>query len=102
MQRPADHGIVFLLVGNTSKPINGGGMAAPVYRVGDLVNPNPQYLDEDNPLAVGMILEVRHMRPRAAEVRVLWNDIEGDPVWTPINEVLTLKWQACNGPDDVV
>ena len=42
------------------------------------------------------------MRPRAAEVRVLWNDIEGDPVWTPINEVLALKWQACNGPDDVV
>ena len=77
-------------------------MNAPVYRVGELVNPNPQYLDEDNPLAVGMILEVRHVRPRAAEVRVLWNDIEGDPVWTPISEVLALKWQACNGPDDVV
>jgi len=61
----------------------------PIYRVGDIVKPNPLLSqDEDNPDALGLILEMRsmlHMRP---EARILWNDmLETGPRWMYIKDV---------------
>ncbi len=77
----------------------------PVYRVGDLVNPRANPIlnpSEDNPDAIGLILEMRSMMHRAPEARILWNDmLDWGPKWTLISDVQPLE-QPCNGPQAVV
>ena len=77
----------------------------PVYRVGDLVNPRANPIlnpNEDNPDAIGLILEMRTMLHQQPEVRVLWNDmLDRGPRWTLISDVQPLE-QTCNGPETVV
>jgi hypothetical protein len=77
----------------------------PVYRVGDLVNPRANPIlnpNEDNPDAIGLILEMRTMLHQQPEVRVLWNDmLDRGPRWTFISDVQPLE-QTCNGPETVV
>lgn len=77
----------------------------PVYRVGDLVNPRVNPIlnpNEDNPDAIGLILEMRAMLHRQPEARVLWNDIpDHGPSWTLISDIQPLE-QACNGQPPVV
>ena len=65
----------------------------PVYQVGDLVRPHPRYsLQEENPEALGLILEMRsmlHMRP---EARILWNDmLETGPRWMYLQDVAKVE-----------
>lgn len=66
----------------------------PVYHIGDLVKPNPghwSYEPEENPEAIGLILEMRslmHVRP---EARIMWNDVPGHPVWTILDEVSPIE-----------
>jgi hypothetical protein len=62
----------------------------PVYQLGDLVVPNmghPYSVGEDNPDAIGLILQMRdimHMRP---EAKILWNNVPGGAFWTFLNEI---------------
>ena len=78
----------------------------PVYRVGDLVNPRANPIlnpNEDNPDAIGLILEMRSMMHRAPEARILWNDmLDWGPRWTLISDVQPLEQQACNPSGPVV
>ena len=66
----------------------------PVYQLGDLVKSNTghwSYDSEENPEAIGIILQMRslmHVRP---EARIMWNDVPGHLVWTFLDEVLPLK-----------
>jgi len=56
----------------------------PVYQLGDLVVPNmchPYSVGEDNPNAIGLILQMReemHMHP---EAKILWNDVPDGAFW---------------------
>jgi hypothetical protein len=66
----------------------------PVYQLGDLVKPNMghwSYEAEENPEAIGLILEMRSMMHVRPEARIMWNDVSGHPVWTILDEVLPLK-----------
>jgi hypothetical protein len=78
----------------------------PVYRVGDLVNPRMNPIlnpNEDNPDAIGLIVEMRSMRHMKPEAKILWNDmLDAGPRWTFIDDVEPLGQQACNGPETVV
>ena len=69
----------------------------PVYRVGDLVNPrgNPILdLNEDNPDAIGIIIEMRSMLHRQPEARILWNDmLDVGPKWTLIGDISPVEWE---------
>ena len=62
----------------------------PVFHVGDLVKPNTGHWSndsEENPEAIGIILQMRdimHMRP---EAKILWNDVLGGAFWTFLNEI---------------
>jgi hypothetical protein len=64
----------------------------PVYRVGDLVMPKACYdLDEDNPQALGLIVEMRDMRHTKPEAKVLWNDmLDVGPKWMFIDGIQPL------------
>lgn len=62
----------------------------PVFQIGDLVKPNPghpHHMYEENPEAIGLILEMRSMMHVRPEARVMWNDVPGHPVWTILDEV---------------
>jgi hypothetical protein len=78
----------------------------PVYKIGDLVSPRPDPIldpNEDNPDAIGLILEMRSMMHVKPEARILWNDmIEVGPRWTYLESVKLLEQQACNGQPPVV
>ena len=78
----------------------------PIYKVGDLVSPRPNpILDphEDNPDAIGLILEMRSMMHMKPEARILWNDmLDVGPRWTYLEGVIPLEQQACNGNPPVV
>jgi hypothetical protein len=66
----------------------------PVYQLGDLVKPNTghwSYDSEENPEAIGIILQMRSMMHVRPEARIMWNDVPGHPVWTILDEVLPLK-----------
>ena len=65
----------------------------PVYQIGDLVVPNPiHWQDEDNPGAIGLILEMRSMLNLKPEAKILWNDmLDRGPGWMFISEVQPLK-----------
>ena len=77
----------------------------PVYRVGDLVNPRDTGglgPEEDNPDAIGLIVEMRSMTGHAPQAKVLWNDmLDVGPKWTLISDVQPLE-QACNPSGPVV
>jgi hypothetical protein len=65
----------------------------PLLAVGDLVQPkdNP-FLDEENPGAIGIIVEMRDMRHMKPEAKVLWNDmLDIGPKWTFISEIKPLE-----------
>lgn len=75
----------------------------PVYQVGDLVHPADQWNHEENPAAIGIIVEIRSMRHLKPELKVLWNDmLDVGPKWTFIDDVAPIEQQACNGPETVV
>lgn len=76
----------------------------PVFHLGDLVMPNPiLWQEEDNPDAIGLILEMRSMMHMKPEARILWNDmLDVGPRWTYLESVIPLEQQACNGPETVV
>jgi len=62
----------------------------PVFHVGDLVKPNTghwSYDSEENPEAIGIILQMRSMMHVRPEARIMWNDVPGHPVWTILDEV---------------
>ena len=66
----------------------------PVYHIGDLVKPNPdspQHMYEENPEAIGIILEMRSMMHVRPEARVMWNDVPGHPAWTILDEIIPLE-----------
>jgi len=75
----------------------------PVYQIGDLVSPDNPWGDEENPDAIGIILEMRSMLHQRPEARVLWNDmLDAGPKWTFIEDVKPIEQQACNGQPAVV
>lgn len=78
----------------------------PVYKVGDLVSPRSNPIldpNEDNPDAIGLILEMRSMTHMKPEARILWNDmIEVGPRWMHLEGIIPLEQQACNGQSPVV
>ena len=62
----------------------------PVYHIGGLVRPNlahPHHMYEENPEAIGIILEMRSMMHVRPEARIMWNDVPGHPAWTLLDEV---------------
>jgi len=62
----------------------------PVYQLGDLVVPNmghPYSVNEDNPGAIGLILQMRSMTPQKPEAKILWNDVPGGARWIFLDEV---------------
>ncbi len=60
----------------------------PIYQIGDLVNPDTPFGQEDNPDAIGIIVEMRSMLHRQPEARILWNDmIDFGPKWTFIRDI---------------
>jgi hypothetical protein len=62
----------------------------PVYQLGDLVVPNmghPYSVGEDNPNAIGLILQMRVGRTGHPEAKILWNDVPGGAFWTFLNEI---------------
>jgi hypothetical protein len=66
----------------------------PVYQLGDLVVPNmghPYNVHEDNPEAIGLILQMRAMTPQKPEAKILWNDVPGGAHWTFLSEVQPVK-----------
>ncbi|MCG3773827.1 MAG: hypothetical protein JW395_0641 [Nitrospira sp.] len=66
----------------------------PVFRVGDLVKPNPghpNFVSEENPDALGIIIEMRDIIHRCPEAKVIWDDVPGCPDWTPVNEITVLE-----------
>ena len=66
----------------------------PVYHIGDLVKPNPDsphHMYEENPEAIGLILEMRSMMHMRPEARVMWNDAPGHPAWTILDEIIPLE-----------
>ena len=65
----------------------------PVYEVGDLVQPkNDPFIEEENPNAVGIIVELRSMTGKPPEAKVLWNDmIERGPKWTFIMDIRPIE-----------
>jgi len=65
----------------------------PVYEIGGLVHPreNP-FLDEENPGAIGIIVEMRHMMHMKPEAKVLWNDmLDVGPKWTFIIDIKPIE-----------
>ena len=61
----------------------------PVFHVGSLVKPNPGHWgfdSEDNPDALGLILEMRSLMKVRPEAKIKWNDV-GPPAWTILDEV---------------
>jgi hypothetical protein len=75
----------------------------PVYQLGDLVSPDSPWGLEENPDAIGIIVEMRSMRHLKPEVKVLWNDLlDVGPKWTFIQDVKLLEQQACNSQPPVV
>ena len=61
----------------------------PVYKSGDLVRLKDL---EDNPDAIGIILEMRSMLNMQPEARILWNDLPGvDPRWLRLVDVEPLE-----------
>lgn len=66
----------------------------PVYHIGDLVRTNPDsphHMYEENPEAIGLILEMRSMMHMRPEARVMWNDAPGHPAWTILDEIIPLE-----------
>ena len=66
------------------------------FQPGGLVKPNmghASYDSEENPAAIGMIIEIRRRTRRVDtfEARILWNDIPDNPVWMNVEEVLLLE-----------
>lgn len=66
------------------------------FQSGRLVKPNmghSSYDSEENPDAIGMIIEIRRRTRRVDtfEARILWNDIPDNPVWMNVEEVLLLE-----------
>lgn len=61
----------------------------PIYEVGGLVRWRGQDLPEDWD-AVGLILEMRHMAPRAPDARVLWNDMP-NPSWALLSDLAPMQ-----------
>ena len=62
----------------------------PVYQLGDLVVPNmghPYNIGEDNPNAIGLILQMRDMMRGHPEAKISWNDVPDGAFWTFLNEV---------------
>jgi hypothetical protein len=62
----------------------------PVYQVGELVVPNmdhPYSVDEENPNAIGLILQMRDMMRGHPEAKILWNDVPGGAFWTFLSEI---------------
>jgi hypothetical protein len=62
----------------------------PVYQLGDLVKPNTghwSYDSEENPEAIGIILQMRSLMHVQPEAKILWNDVPGGAFWTFLNEV---------------
>ena len=62
----------------------------PVFHIGNLVKPNPDspyHMYEENPDAIGLIIEMRSMMHVRPEARVMWNDVPDHPAWTLLNEV---------------
>lgn len=57
----------------------------PVFRVGDLV----RFRDPDDD-GIGVILEMRAMTYRQADVRVLWNDMP-EPRWFFISDLVPMQ-----------
>jgi hypothetical protein len=67
----------------------------PVYEVGGLVR-----WDTDTGYegvgSVGLILEMRHMAPRAPDARVLWNDVP-KPVWNLLSDLVPMQPDGDHG-----
>ena len=67
----------------------------PVYRVGDLVKPSANPIlnpNEDNPDAIGLIVQMRSVPGHAPQAKVLWNDmLDWGPKWTLISDVEPLE-----------
>jgi hypothetical protein len=67
----------------------------PVYQVGDLVKPSADPIlnpNEDNPDAIGLIVQMRSVPGHATQAKVLWNDmIDAGPKWTLISDVEPLE-----------
>ena len=66
----------------------------PDYQAGDLVRPNPDsphHMYEENPEAIGIILEMRSMMHMRPEARIMWNDAPGHPAWTILDEIIPLE-----------
>jgi len=63
----------------------------PVYQVGDLVNPADDWGDEENPDAIGIILEMRALHAMKPEARILWSDVPGQPAWGFLSGVQPVK-----------
>ena len=75
----------------------------PVYQIGDLVHPADQWNHEENPDAIGVIVEMRSTRHLKPEAKVLWNDLlDVGPKWTFIQDIKPIEQQACNGQSPVV
>lgn len=61
----------------------------PVFRVGDLVKPNPghpSFVSEENPDALGIIIEMRDIIHRRPEAKVLWDE-PATPLWSFIENL---------------
>jgi hypothetical protein len=67
----------------------------PVYEVGGLVrwDTDTGYEGFDS---VGLILEMRHMAPRAPDARVLWNDVP-KPVWNLLSDLVPMQPDGDHG-----
>lgn len=66
----------------------------PVFHIGDLVKPNPDsphHMYEDNPEAIGLILEMRSMMHMRPEAKIKWGDVLGPPAWTILDEVSPIE-----------
>jgi hypothetical protein len=64
----------------------------PTFRVGDLVSPDNPWGHEENPDAIGIIVEMRSMLHRQPEARILWNDmLDVGPKWTLIGDISPIE-----------
>ena len=64
----------------------------PIYRTGDLVRPRSADPSEENPDAIGLILEMRTMTHTNPEVKILWNDMPGQELrWMWLSDVEPLE-----------
>lgn len=68
----------------------------PVYEVGGLVRWRAVVSSVSDRNALGLILEMRHMAPRAPDALVLWNDMP-KPSWALLSDLAPMQPDGDHG-----